>query len=103
MIENLYMHVNGGVLQIMPPVDRPWKDNIRCQIFCQNQEEYDYLSALNLMHGRDIEIHIWDEWLKSKTTFWEYDSAKAESTFVQRRPRVLPIAYTTWFCNLRGL
>lgn len=92
MIKNLYMHVNGGILAGMPPVDRPWKDNLRSQIFCQNQEEYDYLSSLNLMHGREIEIHIWDEWRSMRRGLLSGGT----------RLRVLPIAYTTWYVNLRG-
>lgn len=103
MFNKLWMHTNTTIHEKRVDVDRPYRDNIRSQIFCRNQEEHDYLSALNLMHGRGIEINIWDEWLKSKTTFWVYDPAKGENTFVQRRPRVLPFAYTTWHCSLRGL
>lgn len=92
MIDKLWLHVNSGIQINTVPVDRPYDHNIRSQIFCQNQEEHDYLSALNLMHGRDIEIHIWDEWCAMRRDLLTGGT----------RIRVMPIAYTTWYANLKG-
>ena len=92
MIEKLWIHV-AQTLGNTVPVDQPYKHNIRSQIFCQNQDEHDYLSALNLMHGRNIEIHIWDEWRSLRNELLANNVG---------RMRVLPIAYTTWHCSLRG-
>lgn len=101
MIEHLYMHTNGHNDGHKHDLDAPWTYSIRSQIFCRNQEEYDYLSSLNLMHGREIEINIWDEWLKSRKPYMSLfdDKIKVESL----RPMVLPIAYSTWVVNLRGM
>ena len=101
MIEQLWAHHRGAQYDKPVAPDYPWGHNVRSQIFCRNQEEHDYLSALNLMHGREIEINIWDVWLKSRKPYMSLfdDKIKVESL----RPKVLPIAYTTWVVNLRGL
>ena len=94
MIDKLWFHMGSQVsADVTHGVDNPWKHNVRCQIFCQNQEEYDYLSSLNLMHGREIEIWLWAEWL---------DIRKGTIASGGRFLKVLPIAYTTWYTNLRG-
>lgn len=93
MVEGLWLHTNQDISMARVPVDRPYEHNVRSQIFCRNQEDHDYLSALNLMHGRDIEIHIWDEWRAIRRSLLEGGG---------KRIRVLPIAYTTWHCNLKG-
>ena len=93
MIEKLYHHINGGIQPGTVTVDRPYQHGIRCQIFVRHQDEHDYLSALNLMYGRDIEIHIWDDWRNTRRMVLETSGP---------RMKVLPYAYTTWHCNLRG-
>lgn len=94
MIEQLWVHSSGNISEKPIPIDNPWIHNVRSQIFCRNQEEHDYLSSLNLMHGREVEINIWNEWLGIRS---EIQSGNGKV------PRVLPIAYTTWHVNLRGL
>lgn len=86
---NLYLHTSGCMHDKALDVDRPWRDRVRSQIFCRNQEEKDYLYSLNLMHGREIEVNIWDEWLAAR--------AARPGTL-----HTLPIAYTTWPIKLRG-
>lgn len=93
MIDKLWVHTNQWMHDNPVDVDRPYRDNIRSQIFCKNQEECDYFQALNLMHGRDIEINIWDEWRAMNRTLREGGTREA---------RVLPFAYTTWPAHLRG-
>lgn len=100
MIDSLYLHTSGTPHDILYSVDEPWKHNIRSQILCRNQEEHDYLSSLNLMHGREIQIDIWDEWLKSRKPYMSLFEDKTEIKAL--RPKLLPIAYTTWPANLRG-
>jgi len=100
MIDSLWLHVSGKTTPHQLPVDDPWLANVRSQILCQNQEEHDYLSSLNLMHGREIQIDIWNEWLKSRKPYMSLfeDKTKIEAL----RPKLLPITYTTWQANLRG-
>lgn len=93
MIDKLWFHLNQAIGENPVPVDSSYHHNVRSQIFCRNQEEHDYLSALNLMHGRDIEINIWDEWRAINRSLREGGI---------HPNRVLPFAYTTWFCNLKG-
>lgn len=89
MVPHLYMHTSQVISTREFPVDDPWHYNTRVQIFCRNQEEKDYLTGLNLMHGREVEINIWDEWLFLR-------AAKPGTLYT------LPIAYTTWPTNLKG-
>lgn len=100
MIPYLFMHTGQQMSDRRFPVDDPWAYSIRVQIFCRNQEEHDYLSALNLIHGRAVEINIWDEWVKTETG---YMSMTDEGIRITRsRPKVLPIVYTTFPIDLRG-
>lgn len=90
----LWMYNNKYQLEKTVDVDRPWRDTIRTQIFCRNQEEHDYLCGLNLMHGREIEINIWDEWTKSTCA---YMTMTDEGIKIHKgKPHVLPFAYATW-------
>lgn len=95
---NLYLHTSGYMHGKALDVDRPWRDRIRSQIFCQNQEEKDYLSSLNLMHGREIMISIWDEWKDSVREYLTMTDAGVKITV--QKPRVLPVTYTTWPTDL---
>lgn len=100
MVTRLWFHLGRRSLEHTVDVDRPWRDNVRSQIFCQNQEEKDYLTALGLMFGREIEVNIWDEWLVGKEPFMSMTDEGIKIEY--HRPNVLPIAYTTWPVDLGG-
>ena len=93
MVPHLYMHTGGEMSEHTFSIDDPWHYNIRVQIFCASQEEKDYLQGLNLMHGREIEVNVWRDWLAER---------RAISDTTGKWPKVLPIAYTTYPINLRG-
>lgn len=90
--------MNGSIVEVPVSVDEPWNWNIRSEIFCRTKEEKDELQALSLMHGREIPVTIWNDFLKEKQVLIEVGTLKVHT----RSRRVLPVCFTTWHTNLRG-
>lgn len=62
MIERLVMYSRGVVANFGMPLEQVFDYNVRFQILCDTQDQKDYLTAMQLMFGRGVDIQTWDEW-----------------------------------------
>lgn len=96
----LYQHSNGAYVGKMS-LDAVMGWNTLFQIFCQNQEEKDLLDGYQLMYGRQVQVDIFDEWMK------DYGPRKVfigGNEFMSAGKSPLPLSFTTWQTDaLRGL
>ncbi|MNR36471.1 hypothetical protein D3C85_1543930 [compost metagenome] len=99
MIEHVYQHINGGIQPEPMSLDQMFAWNIRFQVLTYTEEQRDYLFALQLMYGREIQIDTWEGWetkRRMQDMAAHYDHSKVKL-------RLLPIVFTTFKLNLRGL
>lgn len=94
MIEHVYQHISGAQQPSPMTLDQMFAWNIRFQVLTDTDEERDYLYALQLMYGREIQIETWAEW-----------NEKRQALFDTRRMKLklLPIVFTTFEFNLGDL
>lgn len=99
MFDRLYHHINGGGTDVpCSSIDMMFGNNVRFQVLCRNQEEKDYLQALCLVYGRQLQIDTWGEW----TAKVALSEARAYCDSQYQPLRLLPVVYTTFHVNLRG-
>ena len=94
MIEHVYQHISGALQPEQMTLDQMFAWNIRYQVLTQTEEERDYLFALQLMYGREIQIETWAEWNERR---------QAYEVTCGGRLRLLPVVFITFHANLRGL
>lgn len=104
MIERLVMYSRGVVANFGMPLEQVFDYNVRFQILCDTQEQKDYLTAMQLMFGREVDIRTWDEWNKRKATvpleqyFRERDTSQPEHIdqfLYTAKEQLLPIYFCT--------
>lgn len=88
-----YQYIQGAEQPVTMSLEQVFAWNIRFQVLVRNQEEYDLLSAYQLMFGREIQIDIWDEWVKPIPTLKMTDTSISIGS-VHRK--LLPFTFTTW-------
>ena len=94
MIEHVYQHISGALQPEQMTLDQMFAWNIRYQVLTQTEEERDYLFAMQLMYGREIQIETWAEWNERR---------QAYEVTCGGRLRLLPVVFITFHANLRGL
>lgn len=74
--------------------------NVRFQVLCKTQEEYDLLFGYSLMFGQELELDTWEGWNK-KRQMRQLQAHYDHSLMPLRLP---PFVFTTWpDAKLRGL
>jgi hypothetical protein len=86
-----YNHINGMMNGAQWTEEQVFNYKVRFQILCQNQEEKDEILGWALAYGRNIQVDTHSEWVGVVRS-------KAPEDM-----RLLPIVFTTWRVNLRGL
>ncbi len=98
-MEHVYLHINGG-FAARQTLEEMFAYNVRYQVLCQTQDQYDLLKAYQLMFSRELELDIFDTWqckVAMRRVQMLYDHSKMPL-------RLLPFVYTTWpNANLRDL
>lgn len=92
----LWMHARGHQLDLPVAVDKMFAYPVRFEVITQTEEEFNYLYALQLMFGRELEMKTWTEWKE------EYDVYATIDARYKKVP--LPICFTTFpmdFSELR--
>lgn len=92
MVTELYQHLTGHQQPGLMSLDQMFAWNIRYEVITANEEEFDYLYALQMMYGRELEMKTWAEWKE------EYD---ASPQFRKKCP--LPFTFTTFPMNFSEL
>lgn len=91
----LYAHINGGGPDIpLTGLEEMFNYGVRFQVLTRTEEQKDFISALQLMYGREIQIETWAEWNERR---------QAYEVTCGGRLRLLPVVFTTFHANLRGL
>lgn len=96
MIDKLWMYTKGEQLDLPVPVEQVFNYGVRFEVIVQSEEEFDYLFALQLMFGRELEMKTWAEWKE------EYDVMGTLDVRYKKVP--LPFTFTTFpmdFSELR--
>lgn len=65
MIEDLMIY-SKGVFTGTIGVEAAFNWNVRFQILCDTEEQRDYLWAMQLMYGREVDIRTWNTWYLQK-------------------------------------
>lgn len=92
MIEHVYQHQNGWLLGTSTSLEDLFNYNVRYQVIVDTEQQYDYLYALQLMYGRELEIDTWASLAEKREALWETRRMKL---------RLLPIVFTTSKTHLR--
>lgn len=93
-----YQYLQGGLQPGTMSLEQVFSWNIRFQVLVRNQEEKDLLSGYQLMFGREIQIVIWDDWLK------EHGPQEIEiggTKFTHAGGSLLPITFATFEHDMR--
>lgn len=107
MFTQLYEYRNGAPIGSLS-IDAVYTYNIRYQILCQTEEEHDYLSALQLMYGREVQVDIWSKWKRKRLVQYHLLAHNPEAPrtgSLAPLNKLLPIVFTTFDAgdSLRGL
>jgi len=86
MIEHLYQHMQSGMFAVPFPLESVFDFNIRFQVIVDTEEQYDYLYAMQLMYGRELEIDTWASLAEKREALMQTNRLKL---------RLLPIVFTT--------
>lgn len=88
-----YQHIKGSLQPGVMTLEQVFAWNIRFQVLVKNQEEYDLLSAYQLMFGREIQIDIFSEWKKLNGP---QEITIGDSQFLRAGNVLLPFAFSTF-------
>lgn len=99
MALDFYQHINGCRQPGKMTLDQVFEWNIRFQILCLNQEEYDLLQGYQLVYGREVQVELFSEWRKTcgpqKVMIGGFEFTTAGSS-------PLPFTFTTFDTDLSG-
>lgn len=92
----IYMNGVGGKSEW--DLDDVFNYGVRFQILTQTEEERDYLIGLQLIYGRQVDIHTWNQWKNEVRALWEIHPMVMPI-------RLLPVVFTTYDAgnSLRGM
>lgn len=93
-----YQHMQGTQQPYTLSLDELFAWNIRFQVLVNDQEEFDLLSAYQLMYGREIQIDVFSEWLR------KHGPQEVEiggHIYHCAGDSLLPITFTTFVYDLR--
>lgn len=83
MIEQVYLQ---GMPDSPMSMDKLFAYKIRFQVLVDTEDQFDYMTALQLMYGREIELDTWAGWHEKKNALMA--TRKQEL-------RLLPMWFTT--------
>ena len=92
MIEHVYQHQNGGLFDEPMSLENMFTWGVRFQVIVDNEEQYNYLYALQLMYGRELEIDTWASLAEKREALMQTSRLKL---------RLLPIVFTVSRVSLR--
>jgi hypothetical protein len=92
MIEHVYQHQNGGLFDMPITLENMFNYNVRFQVIVDNEDQLNYLYALQLMYGRELEIDTWASLAEKREALMQTSRLKL---------RLLPIVFTTSKVSLR--
>lgn len=94
MIETLVQYSRGVCVNFDIPLESVFAYNVRFQILTDTQEQKDYLTAMQMMFGREVDIRTWDEWhARPESPFMRVDGLAV--SIEQLQPSLLPIYFCT--------
>lgn len=88
-----YKHISGTLQPGTMTLEEVFSWNVRFQVLVENQEEYDLLSAYQMMFGREIQIDVFSEWVKHSGP---QPVTIGDTQFMRAGESLLPIAFTTF-------
>ena len=92
MIEHLYQHQNGGLFDMPISLEDMFHYNVRYQVIVDTEDQYNFLYALQLMYGRELEIDTWASLAEKREALMQTSRLKL---------RLLPIVFTVSRVSLR--
>lgn len=92
MIEKMYQHINGGLSDTPISLESMFSYNVRFQVIVDTEQQCDYLFALQLMYGRELEIDTWASLAEKREALMQTSRLKL---------RLLPIVFTVSRVSLR--
>lgn len=94
-------YLNGDDTKALWSMDRVFNYGIRFQILTQTQEEADYLTGLQLLYGREVQIDTLNQW-KQKARLSQVTAHYRRTAPILK---LLPVVFTTWDAgnSLRGM
>lgn len=103
MIESLWCYMSGVRAPSPQLLETVFAYNVRFQILTDTQEQKDYLTSMQLMFGREVDIRTWEEWNRRPYTIpvecdpnkiMLYPEDVCPRTLCKREP-LLPIYFST--------
>lgn len=94
MIDSLWCYNHGRRGSLMK-LESVFAWGLRFQILTDTQEEKDYLTGMQLMFGREIDIQTWEEWNHRRKTVYIRSSYAKPFEAVAMQPPLLPFYFCT--------
>ena len=88
-----YQHMQGTQQPYTLSLDELFAWNIRFQVLVNDREEFDLLSAYQLMYGREIQIDIFSDWVK---VHGPQEVNIGGNLFMHAGGSILPVTFTTF-------